>query len=231
MPAANGSKRPTTSRLPDPQNDVGICPVVPVLALIGSGCAASLPPSTRSPQPGVSANLLVGTARERGPFLYVNGSYISQYRLGSSIPVRSIPAPLGLSRTIGLDAVDNLFSQNVNPSWGTMTVYDARTLSLKKTYEGIENIGSFAFDRSNYVYAGGCSRIGVFKPGGGKGLYRVIGHGARSVCSIVADRAGNLYAGNAYGRSVSIYKPGSGEDIRSSSAGSLVDSTIHLLCC
>ena len=141
-----------------------------------------------------------------GPYLYVGGSTISMYRLGSAKPLRSVSSAY-YTHVFALDSTGNLYAGNGNISWGTLSVYDARTLTLRDTFGGMDNSSSLAVDANDYLYDANCSpAIVVFAPGGGR-IAGELRRGAFSVCSLGFDGSGNLYAANSSRRSISVYAP------------------------
>ncbi|MGB8908289.1 MAG: hypothetical protein WCC84_06035 [Candidatus Cybelea sp.] len=141
-----------------------------------------------------------------GPYLYVGGSTISMYRLGSAKPLRSVSSAC-YTHVFALDSTGNLYAGNGNISWGTLSVYNARTLALRDTFGGMDNSSSLAVDANDYLYDANCSpAIVVFAPGGGR-IAGEIRRGAFSVCSLGFDGSGNLYAANSSRRSISVYAP------------------------
>ncbi|MFZ0031184.1 MAG: SMP-30/gluconolactonase/LRE family protein [Candidatus Cybelea sp.] len=140
---------------------------------------------------------------DRGPFLYIGGSKISMYRLGSTKPMRTVSSSLG-ANVFALDSAGELLAGSGSISWGALTVYDARTLGLIRTDTGIDGTSALAVDAQDYVYDATCGgAITVFTPGVSK-IVGEIRRGARSVCSMGFDGSGALYAANVGAHSVSV---------------------------
>jgi hypothetical protein len=181
---------------------------IAILALCFTGCSfAPLPSATGPP----ARDLLRGIREkpaDRGPFLYVAGGEISEYRLGSSSPLHSV-APTWPTAALALDSAGNLFAANETSSWGALTVYKANDLQQLRMITGQDSTSSLAVNGQGYVYAGTCgAAILVFRPGGrGRGPVRIIRRGASGACSIAFDSSGSLYAGNSQRRSVSVFAP------------------------
>ncbi|HEY6325179.1 MAG TPA: hypothetical protein VIW73_01505 [Candidatus Cybelea sp.] len=172
-------------------------------ALAGAACSGA--PLHPGAMPGAPAQVapLAGTGAS---FLYTGGGKISKYGLGDSRPQRSVQDQVA-AQALTLDRFGNLFAGNFNGSWGSITVYDARDLTLLRSINGIDNIRSLATDRQGYLYAAVCyPGIYVFAPGSTHIDYRIT-RGAKSVCSLGFDSAGDLYGSDVIGHKVSVYAP------------------------
>jgi hypothetical protein len=172
--------------------------------LVAGGCPAPLPPG---PGPAADGRFGRPSGAKHGPFLYVAGTTISQYSLGTTTPLHTLRAPLGGTSALALDPRGNLFAANgVSTSLDSITVYNAADLSLERTVEG-QFVVSFAFDRNDYAY-GAIGRIAVFRPGGGKRLLRLIARGTEDgVLSIAMDSAGALYGANLARSYIGVFEP------------------------
>lgn len=132
------------------------------------------------------------------------------YALGQPEPLHSTKIDNYVNQaTLALDPFGDLIEGNGNPSYSQILVYDARTLNLVRALDGFGWFDGLAVNGAGYIYAGSGGPIGVFSPGATK-LLGLIKRGAYSVGPLLFDRAGNLYAGNLEGHSVSIYAPISG---------------------
>jgi hypothetical protein len=189
-------------------NAAGCCPTKGFRILIAVLCLAGCTPS---PQPfGATPSAVVPGLRSnihgKAEFLYVGGATISTYRLGEPTPVHTIASDLG-TVSLALDTLGHLFAANGNPSWGTVTAYDARSLHLQRTING-EEMSSAAADRDGYLYTVNCGDvIFVFAPHAKRRPSRYIRQGVGGACTIAFDTTGQLYAANTDGASVSVYAP------------------------
>lgn len=138
-------------------------------------------------------------------FLYVGGGAFSEFALGASKPRRRLNSDLGVAALAFDPSSGTLYAGNGGISWGTLSSYDAKSLKLLNTFNGIDGIVSLATDRSGYLYVAMCGPgILVFTPGGAK-LFNQIKRGTDSVCGLAFDGSGQLYAAND--RSVNVYAP------------------------
>jgi len=174
--------------------------------LVAGGCAAPLPPG---PGPAADGRFGRPSGAKHGPFLYVAGTTISQYRLGTTTPLHTLRAPLGGTSALALDPRGNLFAANgVSTSLDSITVYNAADLS--------------AMDSAGALYGANLARsyIGVFEPSGKPGHLHYIRRMTRGITNpedLSVDRSGNLYVADCpscyYSSppkpdSISIYPPG-----------------------
>jgi DNA-binding beta-propeller fold protein YncE len=174
-----------------------------VAALAGAGCSAAPMHSGAMPATPAQVEAPGGTGAS---FLYAGGGKLSKYGLDDSRPQRSRSDQVG-AVALALDRFGNLFAGNGSPSWGTITVYDAATLKLRRSISGIDGIRSVATDRQGYLYVATCyAGIYVFAPGSTHIDYR-IRRGAQSACSLGFDSLGDLYGSDVTEQSVSVYAP------------------------
>jgi hypothetical protein len=177
---------------------------VAVAAIFCAGCSTAAPAIAPAPPAG-SKSYAETPAAKNGAFLYVAGTMISQYRLGSKTPLHSIVSPYGTT-TLALDSLGNLFTENgVQGSGAYTAVYNAADLSLERTLTCCW-FESLAFGPQNYVYATASTQIAVLRPGGGK---RIIGWvwPSAGISSVAFSPAGDLYAASIGASSISIYIP------------------------
>ncbi|HTA53215.1 MAG TPA: hypothetical protein VK755_00600 [Candidatus Acidoferrales bacterium] len=160
------------------------------------------PPMSPSAASFVSQKVRPQTGHQ---FLYVGGGKLSEFALGESTPRRRLNSDLGVVALAFDPSSGILYAGNGSISWGTLSSYDAKSLTPLNTFNGIDGIVSLAVDRSEYLYAARCTRgILVFAPGGTK-LVNQIQRGTRRVCGLAFDGSGQLYAAND--RSVNVYAP------------------------
>jgi sugar lactone lactonase YvrE len=160
------------------------------------------PPMSPSAASFVSQKVRPQTGHQ---FLYVGGGKLSEFALGESTPRRRLNPDLGVVALAFDPSSGILYAGNGSISWGTLSSYDAKSLTPLNTFNGIDGIVSLAVDRSEYLYAARCTRgILVFAPGGTK-LVNQIQRGTRRVCGLAFDGSGQLYAAND--RSVNVYAP------------------------
>jgi hypothetical protein len=184
---------------------------IAVLAALLS-CAAC---SSVAPQPGTLPAAAITPQAVPQPegselFLYVGGSKLSMYALGSTTPryVAKVNPSNVLSAAIALDLHGHLCEANGEVSGPVLYEYDAATLKFLKGSQGVGGFPSLVADRLGYLYAstfGGA--IEVYAPGC---LHQVnvISRGATSAGSLVFDQSGDLYKSNGYpDDTVSIYAP------------------------
>jgi sugar lactone lactonase YvrE len=138
---------------------------------------------------------------DEGPFLYVAGSKLSMYELGSTMPLHSTRTPYVSQAHVALDSHGDLCEANGNPSYPAIYAFNASTLHLKRTHGGA-GYGDLAANRSGYLYeASGGSYLLVFAPGCTHYHNDMKG----CIClGLVFDQSGNLYAGSG---SVRVYAP------------------------
>jgi hypothetical protein len=165
------------------------------------------PPMSPSAASFVSQKVRPQTGHQ---FLYVGGGKLSEFALGESTPRRQLNSDLGVVALAFDPSSGILYAGNGGISWGTLSSYDAKSLTPLNTFNGIDGIVSLVVDRSGYLYAATCGPgILVFAPGGTK-LVNQIKRGTRRVCGLAFDGSGQLYAAND--RSVDVYasaqKPG-----------------------
>jgi DNA-binding beta-propeller fold protein YncE len=173
-----------------------------VAALAAAGCSAA--PMHSGAMPAAPAQVET-PAGPGASFLYAGGGKLSKYGLDDSRP-RTRSDQVG-AVALALDRFGNLFAGNGSASWGTITVYDAATLKLRRTISGIDGIRSVATDRQGYLYVATCyAGIYVFAPGSTHIDYR-IRRGAQSACSLGFDSSGDLYGSDVTEQSVSVYAP------------------------
>jgi hypothetical protein len=170
---------------------------------VAMGCSPAPLPSAAGVSSPAQSQPTRTALIDRGPFLYIGGSKISMYRLGSTKPMRTVSSSLG-ANVFALDSAGELLVGSGSISWGALTVYDARTLGLIRTDAGIDGTSALAVDAQDYVYDATCGgAITVFTPGVSK-IVGEIRRGAGSVCSLGFDGSGALYAANVGARSVSV---------------------------
>lgn len=170
-------------------------------------CTACSVQSQTPPMSPSAANFVSQKVRPQTghQFLYVGGGKLSEFALGESTPRRRLNSDLGVVALAFDPSSGILYAGNGSISWGTLSSYDAKSLTPLNTFNGIDGIVSLAVDRSEYLYAARCTRgILVFAPGGTK-LVNQIQRGTRRVCGLAFDGSGQLYAAND--RSVNVYAP------------------------
>lgn len=138
-----------------------------------------------------------------GPYLYVAGTSLSQYALGSSKPLRSVPMSYG-ANAIAFDSYGRIFVTNGGGSYGTIPVLDARNLTLLRTIGGSDSI-YVATNRAGYVYASNCGRgIDLFTPGGVKWLHPIFRRISKA-CALAFNSTDDLFVINA--GAVTVFAP------------------------
>lgn len=138
----------------------------------------------------------------KGPVLYVGSGtpMFSQYRLGSSEPLRTIKTSESIN-SFAEDSLGDLYVAQGGIDGGGVAVYDVRNLSLLRTGYA-ENSVSVAVDRNDYLYDAICSVVAIFPPNSDKQV-RALRRGAP--CSVTFDQSQNLYAASSGG--IDIYAP------------------------
>jgi DNA-binding beta-propeller fold protein YncE len=145
----------------------------------------------RTPKPTSSA----------GPYLYVAGSRISMYALGSTTPLHSTTINYYvLQAAIALDGQGNLCEANGNVSYPQIYAYNARTLQFESAFNG-DGLGQIAANRSGYLYDAGGIYTLVYAPGCTHWVGTL--HGCQCG-SLVFDGSGNFYGGSG---GVRVYAP------------------------
>jgi sugar lactone lactonase YvrE len=168
-----------------------------VLAVLVAGCGGNLAPQGQSLPLAPSASQPAHVAT--GPFLYVGGQMLSQYKLGSSKPLHSVQGTDG--EAFGLLTLDSAGYLITRETISLIPIFDANTLQKLYTAYG-DYTESLAVNRSNDIYGANCGDgISVYSPvGKGKGFVRR----QNGVCTIAFDRAGKLYAAEGYNQ-IAIY--------------------------
>jgi len=176
-----------------------------LLGLLGAGCSSAFLQTEVVPEAPVANVQPNAQGHASGPLLYAGDLFdqISQYRLGSSKPVRSIQA-VTQAYALATDSLGNLFAANGQVDYGEVDVYSAENLGLLRRIQYLSSPVSLATDRHNYLYIANDSGILVYAPGGTK-LVHVMRRG--TACALAFDQAGDLYAANGNGRSVGVYGP------------------------
>lgn len=172
--------------------------------VFSAGCAA---PQTLA-QPGNASSATASvpqalSATKSGPRLYIGGSKISEYVLGSTHPLRSAAAE-GTVEAMRTDSLGNLFTISIyGSSDRALQIFDARTLKTR-SYSGPTG-NSIAIDANNYIYLRGYDEITVLTPGAAQKL-RVMRRGVQYAPRPMAfDGTGNLYVGNT--ASIAVFAP------------------------
>lgn len=181
---------------------------LPFTAAIALFCCTACSVQSQTPAMSPAApNFISQIVRPQASqqFLYVGGGKLSEFALGDSTPRRRLNSDLGVA-ALGFDPSSGiLYAGNGGASWGTLSSYDAKSLTPLNTFDGIDGIVSLAVDHSGYLYVATCTRgILVFSPGGTK-IVNQIQRGTRIVCGLAFDGSGQLYAAND--RSVNVYAP------------------------
>lgn len=156
----------------------------------GAGVTATTSPSEASPR----------TTRE--PRLYVGGSNISEYLLGHTHPLRSVPAYVATPKGMAVDSLGNLFAIVASGSDELLQIYNARTLKMRPGY--LPYGGAIAIDANSYVYLRDYDSITVLTPGGAHKL-RVMRKKVQYPGPMAFDRFGKLYAGDFSG--ITVFAP------------------------
>jgi sugar lactone lactonase YvrE len=164
-----------------------------VISFCAAGCNAG---ATRSATvPAVAPQAASAQAPASGPFLYVGGSRISKYALGSTTPLRTVEVK-GPVEVIALatDSFGHLFAEYGNPtSGGVIAVYDARTLAIDYIIPNTAGWGNIALDSKGNLYYCFGDPIFVYPPGKTRAHYK-IEHNARQTETLAFDSSGDLYA-------------------------------------
>ena len=144
-----------------------------------------------------------------GPFLYVGGTKLSMYELGSSTPlhVANVNPWTVFQAAISLDLHGHLCEANGEISYAQLLAYDADNLNFQRGLTGVGAYPALVADHVGYLYAStGGGVIAVYAPGC---THKVndIRRGVDLVGPLVFDRSGNLYAGMQPHYAVSVYAP------------------------
>jgi DNA-binding beta-propeller fold protein YncE len=125
-----------------------------------------------------------------GPeFLYVAGSVLSQYALGSSKPLHTAPPNLSPYDVLALDAHGRLVTGGVS----AVTVFDAQSLNRVGSGTGTY-VSSVAPDPRGYVYWANCGGGIVVLSPNAKRIEHVIRKDIAGTCLVAFDPEGHLYA-------------------------------------
>ena len=170
-------------------------------SLGGAGCSMGSLRTDETPGAPAIVQKTAEPERSAPSFLYVGGSKLSMYALGSTTPLHSTDVS-GVSRAaLALDSHGDLCEANGNPSYPAIYAFNARTLQLKGTRDGA-GFGVLVANRSGYLYeASGGAYLLVFAPGCEHAVKAI----NNCICQeLLFDQSGNLYAGEG---GVRIYAP------------------------
>jgi DNA-binding beta-propeller fold protein YncE len=122
--------------------------------------------------------------------LYVGSTWpiLSEYRLGSSKPFRSVKTTVGVD-ALASDSLGNLYVAEGGIDDGGVFVYDAAGLKLLREM-GLEASTSLTVDRNNYLYDANCSAVAIYPPNINKSV-QTLHRGAQ--CNVLLDSSENLY--------------------------------------
>ena len=175
------------------------------LLVLGIGvalCTECAPSSLAFLGPGRHAGVRKVKNSAAGQNLYVGSGWISEYRIGSNEPVRSVRAYYA-AVAMASDRKGHLFSANGQPSYGAVSVYKRSTLELVRQISTVAPL-RLAVDHLGYLYVSN-SGDAVLVYGEGGELVSVIRRGIRGARDLAFSKSGELFVANSH--SVSIYTP------------------------